>query len=56
MKPSVEEAFHAVVDLPPDARARYFAEHGIDEATRQEVEALAAFDASPTFRLSRRSD
>jgi tetratricopeptide (TPR) repeat protein len=44
--------FHRVADLPPAARAQYFATHGIDEDTSREVESLLAFDAgASTFLL-----
>jgi len=44
----VQELFHELADLPAEARARYFAEHGVDEQTRREVEALLA---SGTFSI-----
>jgi len=44
MNALVEQLFHQVVDLPVAARARYFADHAIDEETRREVEALLAFE------------
>ena len=44
MKNRVEELFHEIVDLPADERARFLAACGVDETTRQEVEALLAFD------------
>ncbi|MEZ5355489.1 MAG: serine/threonine-protein kinase [Bryobacteraceae bacterium] len=52
MTPRVEELFHLVADLPPGARARYFADHGVDEQTRREVEALLAFDSHDTSALT----
>jgi hypothetical protein len=39
------------VDLPPDARARYFAEHAVDEETRREVAALLEFDSGASSFL-----
>jgi tetratricopeptide (TPR) repeat protein/predicted Ser/Thr protein kinase len=45
MNAPVQELFHEVADLSPDARTRYFAEHDVDEETRREVEALLAFDS-----------
>jgi hypothetical protein len=44
MNARAEELFHRVADLLPDERARYFAEHEVDEETRREVEALLCFD------------
>jgi predicted Ser/Thr protein kinase/tetratricopeptide (TPR) repeat protein len=49
----LEELFHELVDLPPTDRARYFGEHQVDEGTRQEVEALLAFDAGASSFLER---
>ena len=40
MNARIEELFDRVADLTSDARTQYFAEHGVDEETRQEVEAL----------------
>src|SRR5206468_2149226 len=45
MRIRVEELFHEIADLSAEARARYFAERGIDAGTRSEVETLLAFDA-----------
>ena len=42
----VEELFHAVADLPEDARAEYFAQRNVNTTTRREVLALLEFDAS----------
>ena len=53
MKARVEELFHEVADLTPDARARYFAEHDVDEDTRTEVDALLAFDSDASGLLQR---
>ncbi|HEX3742975.1 MAG TPA: protein kinase [Bryobacteraceae bacterium] len=53
MKAEVERLFHELVDLAPQARSRYFAEHPVDEATRQEVEALLAFDPGASSFLTR---
>lgn len=49
----VENLFHEVADLPADARARYFDEHGIDALTRREVEALLRFDSHSGTSLDR---
>jgi hypothetical protein len=45
MKPRVEELFHEVADLSPSARAKYFAEHEVDDEIRREVETLLAFES-----------
>ena len=51
MRAQIDEIFHAVADLPPDRRARYFAEHGIDANVRREVEELVECDSHPTAAL-----
>src|SRR5271165_5817603 len=51
MRAQIDEIFHAVADLPPERRARYFAEHGIDATVRREVEELVASDSCPTAAL-----
>jgi len=48
MSVPIDEVFHAVADLPPERRARYFSEHGIDASVRSEVEQLVAFDTNTT--------
>ena len=53
MKVEVERLFHELVDLSPQARARYIAEHPVDEETRQEVEALLEFDPGASSSLAR---
>lgn len=53
MKARVEELFHEVADLDPDARTRYFAEHKVDDDTRHEVEALLRFDSDASEFLLR---
>ena len=53
MKVEVERLFHELVDLSPQARARYIAEHPVDEETRREVEALLAFDPGASSFLAR---
>jgi len=53
MKTRVEELFHAVADLPPEARAGYFADHNIDANTRGAVEGLLAFDSPAGTTLDR---
>ena len=47
----VEELFHELADLSAEARTRYFSEHGVDEETRQEVEALLTFDSGASAFL-----
>jgi len=51
MKVEVEKLFHELADLPPGARARYLAEHAVDEETRREVEALLDFDSGASSFL-----
>jgi len=51
MNARIEELFHAVVELSPEARSEYFAQHNIEAETRQEVEALLAFDPGATSFL-----
>src|SRR5215471_5969205 len=51
MKTRVEELFHAVADLPTEARAQYFAENEVDSKTRGEVESLVAFGSLSTTSL-----
>jgi len=53
MNARIEELFHAVVDLSPEARTRYFAEHDVEQETRQEIEALLAFDSGASSFLMR---
>ncbi len=45
MTRSVEELFHRVANLSPQARARYFEDAGTEAKWRDEVEALLAFDS-----------
>jgi serine/threonine protein kinase len=52
MKVEVERLFHELVDLSPQARARYIAEHPVDGETRREVEALLAFDPGASSFLA----
>jgi eukaryotic-like serine/threonine-protein kinase len=51
MKVEVEKLFYELADLPPEARALYFAEHAVDEETRREVEALLEFDSGASSFL-----
>jgi tetratricopeptide (TPR) repeat protein/predicted Ser/Thr protein kinase len=45
MKEAVQELFHQVADLSREARELYFTQRNIDTPTREEVEALLAFDS-----------
>ena len=49
----VNELFHEVADMTLAARARYFAEHGVDDDTRGELEELLQFDSDSTTSLER---
>lgn len=51
MRVDVENLFYQLVDLPPEGRARYFAEHDVGEETRREVEELLNFDSAATSFL-----
>lgn len=53
MNARIEELFHSVADLTAEARAQYFAEHQVDQETRQEVEALLTFDSGASSFLQR---
>jgi len=53
MNARVENLFHEVADLSPEARADYFAAHAVDEPTRREVEALVAYDTDASSALMR---
>jgi TolB-like protein len=53
MRAEIEQLFHTLTDLSPDARAQYLAEHEIDGETRREVEALLAFDSGASAFLAR---
>ena len=48
MNAQVQQLFHALADLSPEARARYLAEHPSDDQTRRDVEALLASDPAAT--------
>lgn len=45
MRPELEQIFHAIADLDPEARRRWLDEHCPDAELRAEVEKLAEFDA-----------
>ncbi len=51
MRDEVLALFRELVDLSPEARARYFDQHPVDPEVRAEVESLLAFDA-PTGSLA----
>jgi tRNA A-37 threonylcarbamoyl transferase component Bud32/tetratricopeptide (TPR) repeat protein len=53
MNRRVQEVFHEVVDLSPEARRKYFEEHGVEEEIRKEVEGLLAFDSGASAFLLR---
>jgi tRNA A-37 threonylcarbamoyl transferase component Bud32/tetratricopeptide (TPR) repeat protein len=53
MNARVEKLFHQLADLSPEERARYLAEHDIDEETRREAEQLLAFDSHDSAPLVR---
>jgi serine/threonine protein kinase len=53
MKVQVQRLFHELADLPPEARAGYFADHAVDEEVRREVEALLEFDSGASSFLLR---
>lgn len=53
MNRRVQEVFHEVADLSPEARRKYFEEHGVEEETRKEVEGLLAFDSGASAFLLR---
>lgn len=53
MNSRIAELFHEVADLPPEARAEYFRQQGVDGITRREVEALVAFDSGSGTILAR---
>jgi serine/threonine protein kinase/Tfp pilus assembly protein PilF len=53
MNARIEELFHQVADLSNEARAKYFAEHPVDDEARHEVEALLAFDPGASSFLLR---
>jgi serine/threonine protein kinase len=53
MNARIEDLFHRVADLTAEARTQYFAEHEVDEETRQEVEALLTFDSGASSFLQR---
>ena len=52
MAPEIEMIFHAVSDLPREARGRYFEENHVAPAICREVESLLNFDAGATGFLA----
>jgi tetratricopeptide (TPR) repeat protein/predicted Ser/Thr protein kinase len=53
MNHRVATIFHEVVDLCPEARAQYFAEHRMDDAMRAELDELLSFDSGTSTFLGR---
>jgi len=53
MKLEVERLFHELADLSPEERLQYFANHHVDEETREELEALLEFDSGASSFLLR---
>src|SRR5689334_18701206 len=53
MNLQVEEIFYEIADLSAEERAHYFERHGVQGATREEVEALLAFDLGSNASLAR---
>ena len=53
MNLQVEEIFHEIADLSAEERAYYFERHGVEGATREEVEALLTFDLGSSASLAR---
>ncbi len=51
MKAAVEQLFHTLADLSPEARAQYLAERAVDAETLREVGALLAFDTGASTSL-----
>lgn len=51
MNDRVQDLFDKIGDLPPESRARYFAEHDVDPELRREVEALLSFDSGASGYL-----
>src|SRR5689334_778315 len=52
MSPEVTKLFHHLVDLSPEARLHYLANHPVDANTREEVEALLAHDSGDVDPLT----
>jgi hypothetical protein len=53
MKLEVERLFHELADLSPEERLQYFANHHVDEETREDLEALLEFDSGASSFLLR---
>jgi hypothetical protein len=51
MNAHVNDLFHDVADLSPEARNQYFATHDVDAETRIAVEELLAFDSGSSALL-----
>src|SRR4051812_37020588 len=52
MKAVVHSLFHELLDLPPEARAKVFADRRIDPDVRAEVESLLGFDSNDQHSLT----
>jgi tRNA A-37 threonylcarbamoyl transferase component Bud32/tetratricopeptide (TPR) repeat protein len=52
MRGRVEELFHEMADMPPEARSQQYAARAAGAETRSEVEALLAFDSAATLSFS----
>jgi len=52
MNARLEQIFHDLADLPPDARSRYYERHAVHPTLQSEVEALLAFDANSALSFS----
>src|SRR5689334_5829061 len=52
MSPEVAQLFYQLVDLSPEARQRYLAEHPVAAHIRREVESLLAHDLVNTDPLA----
>jgi serine/threonine protein kinase len=53
MNGRVQELFHELADLSAELRLRYFAEHDVEPAAREEVEALLTYDSAASAFLRR---
>jgi serine/threonine-protein kinase len=53
MNDRVEELFHQLADFSSELRLRYFAEHDVEPAAREQVEALLAYDSDASVFLRR---
>ena len=53
MTPETEMIFHAVSDLTPEARGRYFEENNVTPEVRRDVESLLRFDSGASGFLAK---